>query len=361
MATRLYLQFGATPPVTPTSWAPGWNTTTNGSTSTCNTVRQNSTLSDKTVTYNTTPTIAHEASARLVSSKPLLGQTFTGEVSGVIRCLQNNAGNNSTVALAIRSIKPDGTHGHHILSVSASDNTAVSPPEIGTGASTRRFQDVSETFRIPISGITVATGDYLLLEIGFRKNNATASRTVTLRYGDNGASDFGYSDAASTDLNPWIEFSHNIQFLQSGSGVFYNDTILNENAKLNIRSNSGFVSDSVVNNNPGMTIGGTVVTDATTQSFVTGNAFVLYSATGQFYSESDLRSVAGLTIKNLTEIYGESEVLNNAAQIIRSNPRLIVESILIENNTIIAAVINLPEGNSGMFQSSTIRGNSEVF
>ena len=106
----------------------------------------------------------------------------------------------------MRQVGSAGAHVADLLSVAASDNTAAGPPELLTTAATRRFQDAAEATSLALTSRTFAAGDYLVIEVGFRKASTSTSTTVTLRFGDSAATDFAHTDALTTDLNPWVEF-----------------------------------------------------------------------------------------------------------------------------------------------------------
>ncbi len=139
---------------------------------------------------------------------PLVAQTVSGTLTGVIRGLESNANLNSTVAIAVRQVSSTGTHVADMLSatVVASD-AATTPPEFTTTAATRRFQDAAEAVSLPLTSRTFTAGQYIVIEIGFRKAGTSTAFTTTLRFGDVAATDFAHADALTTDLNPWVEFS----------------------------------------------------------------------------------------------------------------------------------------------------------
>ncbi len=84
----------------------------------------------------------------------------------------------------------------------------------GTSNPTSEWDATALTNRQVPRGTTVAcaanytsvAGDYLVIEIGYRKH-AARSTTGSLRFGDNAASDLLENETSTTDLNTWIEFS----------------------------------------------------------------------------------------------------------------------------------------------------------
>lgn len=209
MPTRLYLpSTSAAPPISP-AVGTGWTAT-----ATTGFVRL---LAPDTLKTNTALTDHASASPSAVNPStcvmrqyifgPLLAQTVSGTLTGVIRGLESNANLNSTVAICVRQVSSTGTHVADLLAVAASDNTAAAPPEFATSAATRRFQDVNEATSLALTSRTFTAGQYIVVEIGFRKAGTSTAFTTTLRFGDNAASDFAATDGLTTDLNPWVEFS----------------------------------------------------------------------------------------------------------------------------------------------------------
>lgn len=219
MPTRLYLPVSGAPPVDPPVGT-GWTIPSTGNPpyrTTCGTAKTNTALTDYAVTGTTNVAVQHVLCRQFVTP-PLAAQTISGTLSGVVRGLESNAGLNATIAVCVRRVNgTTGTHISDLIAVTASDATTT-PPEFGTAAATRRLQDAAEATAIPITSTAVSAGDRLVIEIGFRKNNTTASRSCTLRFGDAAATDFALSDGLTTDLNPWVEFSGTVTFQQASSG-----------------------------------------------------------------------------------------------------------------------------------------------
>jgi len=219
VATRIYLPDGTTPAISP-AVGTGWTATatTGFDREIGSTTKANTTLANHA---SASPSAANPATTvmRQYIVGPMAAQTISGTVTGVIRGLESNANLNSTVAINIRQVSSAGTHINDLLAVSASDNTAAAPPEFTTSALTRRFQDAAEATTLTLTSRTFSAGDYLVIEIGFRKAGTSTSFTTTLRFGDSAASDFAHSDGLTTDLNPWVEFSANLTFMQQSVGA----------------------------------------------------------------------------------------------------------------------------------------------
>lgn len=215
MATRVYLpSSGTTPGISPAVGS-GWTATASTGFVRINGVltRINSTLTDHT---SASPSATNPSTYvfRQYIIGPLAAQTVSGSLTGIVRGLESATTFNATIAIAVRQVNGAGTHVNDILSVAASDNTAAAPPEFGTSAATRRFNDSAESATLSLTSRTLSDGDFIVIEIGARKASTSTTATVTLRFGDSNASDFAHTDGLTTDLNPWVEFSGDLVFLQ---------------------------------------------------------------------------------------------------------------------------------------------------
>jgi len=211
MATRLYFRYNQSPDVTPSSWSTGWNETQASPVlSVAECLKGSTTLTTFTVATGTAAGPNFKGGLRFVYGPLAAGSIGTGQtVKGVMRCAESNAGANATLAIAIKFIQSGGSDRSIALAVSASDNTAATPPEMTTSLTNRRFNDVNEATSIALSNVSWNDGDYLVIEIGARKGTTT-TRNLTFRYGDNSGSDLVEDDSSTSDYCAWIEFTNNI-------------------------------------------------------------------------------------------------------------------------------------------------------
>lgn len=207
MPTKIYLPSTGAPPVTPSTW--NFPNIVNPLTFAGVTTKIPSALTSKTEATGTTSPI-FRAMLRYVIG-PLSGQTIAGTISLVMRDQESNAGANATLAIAVKIIKPDGTDRAVLLAYTASDS-ATSPYEMTTSLVSGRAYNVSEVYPIPLTSQAATSGDYLVIEIGFR-SATTVSRNITLRYGDASANDLTDGTGESNDYNPWAIFSQIITFI----------------------------------------------------------------------------------------------------------------------------------------------------
>ena len=211
MPTRFYLPAtSAAPAISPA--VTGWTlSASNFARVRAVTAKTATALADQAYTSTSTSIGATSCFKQYVYG-PLGAQTISGTLTGVIRGLESNATHNATVAICVRRVNSAGVHQANVLAVSASDATTT-PPEFGTTASTRRFQDAAEAVTLALTSTVFSQGDYLVIEIGARKGDTAVNRSVTLRFGDSAATDFAHTDALTTDLNPWVEVSGTISLL----------------------------------------------------------------------------------------------------------------------------------------------------
>lgn len=133
---------------------------------------------------------------------PLSAQTLTGTVKGQIRAKEDLAfADDFRAQITVRVIASDGA---------TARGTAL---DFDTGSLSSEFSDSTLTNRAfprggaqNLSSVNVQSGDYLVIEIGYRKHAGSAS-DGDLSFGDDAASDLPEDESTTTALNPWIEFS----------------------------------------------------------------------------------------------------------------------------------------------------------
>ncbi len=212
MATRLYPTPASTPALTPGSWSAGWNKTTGTVNRELSPTPRYVTATDGN-TNTASGTSGHFTAVARCVSPPLFGdQTISGTLKGQFKCIETAAGDNYTVAVAVKVIKPDGTDRGVVLAVSASDNTAATPPEMATAADTNRgLQDSSENKSITLSSVSAISGDRIVVEFGYRQAS-TSTNVGVVDFGDSNGADLPEDDTSTSALNAWVEFSGNLAF-----------------------------------------------------------------------------------------------------------------------------------------------------
>ncbi len=155
---------------------------------------------------------ARDILIRQFVSDPIVGaQTISGTLKGQLRIHESDIAANYLPQIMVSVVSNNG------LTVRGTpfggDTRTTNVDEMAT---------VSTNGKIPAAGISPVTltsvsaldGDRLVVEIGCRANNTvTTDYTVRARFGCGTATaDLAEGGVETTDLNPWVEFSANINF-----------------------------------------------------------------------------------------------------------------------------------------------------
>lgn len=124
--------------------------------------------------------------------------------SMVIRGLENATTNNVFLAYVLRAFTADGGTS---LGTLASSLTNAGTEFVATAA-TRIFGDASTT--VVLTATTIGQPWRLVIDVGGHAEGPTAAGSYTYRAGSAAASDFALTSALTTDLNPWMELSVNL-------------------------------------------------------------------------------------------------------------------------------------------------------
>lgn len=120
--------------------------------------------------------------------------------SMVIRGLENATTNNVFLAYVLRAFDVTGTTS---LGTLASSMTNAGTEFVATAA-TRIFSAVA------LTATTIAQPWRIVLEVGGHAQAPTAAGSYTYRVGTSAATDFALTSALTTDLNPWMELSFDL-------------------------------------------------------------------------------------------------------------------------------------------------------
>lgn len=120
--------------------------------------------------------------------------------SMVVRGLENATTNNVFLAYVLRAFSPDG---QRALATLASSMTNAGTEFVATAA-TRIFSAIA------LTAATLSEPWRLVLDLGGHAQAPSAAGSFTYRYGSNAATDFALTSALTTDLNPWMELSANL-------------------------------------------------------------------------------------------------------------------------------------------------------
>lgn len=232
MATRFYLPASGTSPLTSLAFDSQWEQTgqavrsplTLKPTQTATTTLANSTA--VTVPITTTQQILV---AQFVSTEVFNPIRIDTSVLGytVIRGLEAATTNNAHLAMRIRAVSP--TSGAELGGVFLSSMASLT--EFAATAATRLIGNSTST--IAATAVTISEPWRLVAEIGIHAQAPTAAGTATLRFGSSAATDFAFTSALTTDLNPWFELNINLDAIRfnnetgakTASGISKGETV----------------------------------------------------------------------------------------------------------------------------------------
>lgn len=147
--------------------------------------------------------------------------------SMVIRTDESATSANCFLAYVLRAFRADGALS---LGTLASSMTNAGT-EYSTASQTRIFGNGSTT--VALTATTIGEPWRLVLDLGSHAQAPSAAQTYFLRAGCNAGSDFALTSGLTTDLNPWIELSkdlnatqfNNYQGVSAGGGMWVTEKI----------------------------------------------------------------------------------------------------------------------------------------
>jgi hypothetical protein len=125
----------------------------------------------------------------------------------VMRCSEAATTNNAHLAFVLRAVSADGARA---LVTLASSMTNVGT-EYAVTAETRIFGPSALTASVMVEPWRV------VLEIGTHAQAPSAAGSFVHRVGSAAATDFALTTALTTDLNPWLELSRNLNETRLGA------------------------------------------------------------------------------------------------------------------------------------------------
>lgn len=131
--------------------------------------------------------------------------------SMVLRGLESATTANVFLAYVLRAFPANSTTALATLA-SSMTNTGT---EFAATAATRIFGNGTST--VALTATTLSEPWRLVLEVGGHAQAPTAAGTYTYRVGCSATSDFALTSALTTDLNPWMELSVNLDSTRFGN------------------------------------------------------------------------------------------------------------------------------------------------
>lgn len=130
--------------------------------------------------------------------------------SMVLRGLENATSNNVHLAYVLRAFSAAGDRS---LGTLASSMTTAT--EFVATAATRIFGNGAST--VALTATTISEPWRLVIDIGGHAQAPTVAGSYTYRVGCSAATDFALTSALTTDLNPWIELSTDLDAVRLGN------------------------------------------------------------------------------------------------------------------------------------------------
>jgi len=213
MTTRLYFSLDSLAAIAPSSWSTGWNKTSGTAANRELTLQNNVDTSALVLITNTGVGTSGQFTAIFRNISPSLkAQTISGSLKGQFVAFENAAGDNYTLAVAVKVIKADGTDRGILLAVSASDDTSTTPPENATSNTNRHIRDAAEATSLSLSSLAVSDGDRIVVELGFRQASTSTNVGGVMRGRGTGIdTDLPENESTANGIG-WVEFSNNVLF-----------------------------------------------------------------------------------------------------------------------------------------------------
>jgi len=213
--TRFYLPASGTAPVSPGFGSP-WNVTTSATRGPAPTSKSGTSFSGAVNFSETSATRINRLARQWVSDRFGAGD-ISGTFSVVVLCLESSTNANLSLQCVIRVVSEDGAtvrgtlYAGHALTTEVATAGAIGQ-EMGTGALTRIFNAVA------VTPVTAQNGDRIVIEIGYRAHNTSASSYVgSFQWGDpTGTADYALTASLSTNLVPWVELSATLPAYDDG-------------------------------------------------------------------------------------------------------------------------------------------------
>lgn len=207
MATTLFLpSTSAAPPISPSA-STGWDVTSDFDRLVMGTAKTNTSMADKTIAM-TAGSSGDTTLFRQYIFGPLQPATIAANVVWTlyVRGLEPSLAMNAFGAAGLWVATSSGTLRGTIRAGGTPGNGA----EYGTSLSSRQHHGTYSS-----SSISVQAGDYLVLEVGMRKNSTTTGN-ASLNFGDNSDTDITANNVTTAD-NPVFIIATDLFLIAGGS------------------------------------------------------------------------------------------------------------------------------------------------
>jgi hypothetical protein len=149
--------------------------------------------------------------------------------SMVIRCSENATTNNAFLAYSLRAFSPDG--GTLLGTIASSLANTGTEFAVTASAATRIFGNGTTTVTCTANTFTVPFR--LVLDVGCHAQAPSAAGSFIQRVGfATGTADFALTSALTTNLNPWMELSYNLNTTGMNNYQFFGSSGLSVTEKI---------------------------------------------------------------------------------------------------------------------------------
>lgn len=145
-------------------------------------------------------------------SEPLAAQTISGTVLGVANFRETNGAMNAYTNLGVFVVDKDGTRVATLYGGATSGGTEINNPSANN-------RNIPRGGSAAITSYDCAAGDRIVVEVGIRVETTNTTYQIIAFIGDPGGSDLPSGNGTSNNntINPWIEFSADLQFGNGGT------------------------------------------------------------------------------------------------------------------------------------------------
>lgn len=358
--SRLFLRpSGGTPGITPTQ-ATEWDFFTGfvrvvpvlGTKS--NTAFSNKAVADTTATAQR-DALAYQFIYPLVTGTQFLtSHTFKGRMLA----LEAATGNNLRSQVVIRVMASDGSTVRATLFAGDLTQLTTNPGSEWNTAARNISITTASRAAATIScaaNYTSVAGDYLVIEVGYRKH-AAASTTGTIRLGDNAAADLPENETQTTDGNTWLEFSGDLDPSQvvRVSAVVASTTTVDSTTRLRLRTSTSIDSISAVTATPRIRIRGATSIDSLSTVTVVGGVQPL-RASALVASTSTVTAAPYLRLRSSPLVASTTTVTAATTMRLRASPLVASTSTVVAASRLRLRFSPLVASNSALVAATQLR------
>lgn len=164
-------------------------------------------------------------------SPPLKAQTISGNLKGQIRTLENATDADMRAQMLVRVVSSNGST---VRGTALAHDASALTSEFAATLTNRKFPLAWTGSGAALTSVAAELGDRLIIEIGYRAHNATAtSKSATFEFGDASATDLAEDETSTAQNSAWVEFSNTLDFDYSSGRFGASSALLTELGRSN--------------------------------------------------------------------------------------------------------------------------------